>query len=137
MQIDGDQSVSVIDVAESSNNSSLKITLVGEGNTLKIEGDCRITGAIFLAHGASVWIGRNVKSTGAMAFHCHEGSIVEIGDNCLFSQNVQFRPSDAHKIFDLKTNERINHPKPIGIGKGVWVATVIRTPVVSGSFRPF
>ena len=56
-----------------------------------------------------------------MVFHCHEASVVEIGAGCLFSQSVQFRPSDAHKIFDLTTNTRINAPVPIRIGASVWV----------------
>lgn len=121
MQIIGDQATSSILVAISSQNDALKITLVGAGNRLTIDEGCKLSGAIFLANGASVHIGKNVKSTGAMAFHCHEGSMVEIGDDCLFSQNVQFRPSDAHKIFDLQTNVRINLPKPIRIGAQVWI----------------
>ncbi len=117
----GDQAGSVIQVAQSSDHPNLNVTLVGTGNTLVIEEGCVVFGAIHLANGASVHIGKQVKCSGALALMCHEGSSVEIGSNCLFSQNVQFRPSDAHSVFDLQTNKRINPPKPIKVGSGVWI----------------
>lgn len=121
MKVIGDQTGSVIDVAESSDHPNLNVTLVGTGNTLVIDEGCLVYGTIFLANGATLRIGKQVKCSGPLDFMCHEGSTVEVGSNCLFSQSVQFRPSDAHSVFDLSTNKRINAPKPIRIGNGVWV----------------
>lgn len=121
MKVIGDQTGSVIQVAESSDHPNLNVTLVGTGNTLVIEEGCVVFGTIHLANGATVRIGKQVKCSGALAILCHEGSSVEIGSNCLFSQNVQFRPSDAHSVFDILTDKRINAPKPITIGNGVWI----------------
>lgn len=122
MKVIGDQTGSVIKVAESYDHPNLNVTLVGTGNTLVIDEGCVVFGTIHLANGASVHIGKDVKTSGGIALLCHEGSSVEIGNNCVFNQNVQFRPSDAHKIFDMETNKRMNPPKPIRIGNNVWVA---------------
>jgi len=47
--------------------------------------------------------------------------VVTIGENCLMSSGITFRPSDGHAIFDLATGEVINASKPIVIGTHVWV----------------
>lgn len=46
---------------------------------------------------------------------------VTIGENCLMSSGITFRPSDGHAIFDLATGDVINPAKPIVIGDHVWV----------------
>lgn len=47
--------------------------------------------------------------------------VIEVGDNCMMSTGISFRPSDGHAIFDLETGEVLNHAKPITIGNHVWV----------------
>src|SRR5690606_26631049 len=47
--------------------------------------------------------------------------VVTIGENCLMSSGITFRPSDGHAIFDLETGEVLNHSKPIALGDHVWV----------------
>ena len=47
---------------------------------------------------------------------------IEIGEDCMFSNHIIIRTSDSHAIYSTDTNYRINHAKPIKIGKHVWVA---------------
>lgn len=51
---------------------------------------------------------------------CTDGKI-EIGENCMFSHDVELSQSDKHLIFDMNTHERINWGKDINIGNHVWV----------------
>lgn len=43
-----------------------------------------------------------------------------IGKDCLFSDNITIRTSDAHTIRDVETNEKINPDKDVIIGDRVW-----------------
>lgn len=64
-----------------------------------------------------------------------------VGNGCMFSNNIIIRTSDAHTIYDLQTNERLNPAKDIIIGNHVWIApnsrimkgAVIEDGVVVGS----
>lgn len=47
--------------------------------------------------------------------------VITIGENCMFSTGISFRPSDGHAIFDLETGRVLNHAKPITVGNNVWV----------------
>jgi acetyltransferase-like isoleucine patch superfamily enzyme len=49
------------------------------------------------------------------------GGNVLIGENCLFSQNITFRPSDVHKIYSKNNHNLINPVKDIIIQNNVWV----------------
>lgn len=49
------------------------------------------------------------------------GSNLEIGRDCMFSNNVIVRTSDSHAIYDLHINQRINKTKSISIGNYVWI----------------
>jgi len=121
MQFTGDRDEIDINIDPSTSTNDLRVISKGTGNRLTIGANCRIASHIFLANGATLQIGDRVTATGSIAFHLHEGSHVSIGDGCLFSQQISFRPSDAHKIFDIATGLRINEPRPILIGNKVWV----------------
>ncbi|WP_189538393.1 acyltransferase [Novosphingobium arvoryzae] len=122
MNVEGNASGLNASIHESTSTKNLRVIVRGSGNRLIIGEDCRIPAAhIFLADGAQLQIGSNFTCTGRFITHQHEGSEVFIGDNCLFSQEVVFRPSDAHKIIDIETGKRLNFPEPIRIDNNVWV----------------
>lgn len=59
---------------------------------------------------------------------------VTIGEDCMMSSGVTFRPSDGHAIFDLDTGEVVNHAAPIVVGDHVWIAadvTFVKGSVVA------
>ncbi|HBB2586603.1 TPA: acyltransferase, partial [Escherichia coli] len=63
-----------------------------------------------------------------------EGSEINIGSNCMLSSSVYIRNSDEHPIYDLESNERINHAKPVFIGNNVWLCEGVT--VNKGSIIP-
>lgn len=95
--------------------------LKGTDNRITIGEQCRTDLYIFAGGSSTISIGSNFRNTGKTAIHAHEGSAVEVGDDCFFLQNVVFRPSDAHKIIDLNTGKRINPPGSVKVGNHCWV----------------
>lgn len=117
----------------------------GEGNTIKIEPGTKLRRCSFHIHGNynMICIGanglfletefhieddNNVISVGDHACFCGktqlasiEGTKIEIGRDCLFSSNIQFRTGDSHSIVDNTTGGRINPSADITIGDHVWV----------------
>jgi len=53
-------------------------------------------------------------------------SKIEIGENCLFSSNVDIRNTDSHSIFDTISGKRINPAKNISIGNKVWIGAYVQ-----------
>lgn len=121
MKIEGNSDGISIQIGAGTNTDAIRVISVGSGNELSIGSNCRIAGHFFLAHGAKLLIGDNLKCTSRILCHLHEGASVRIGNGCLFASEVSFRPTDAHKIFDLETGSRINAPQPITIGNNVWI----------------
>jgi len=114
--------------------ASLRIAVVGAGNSVVIGARCVVNAYLYLAHGATIRLGEGTKMTGQLSIHAHEGSSVDIGKGCLFSNNVTIRPSDAHKIFDAASGARVNEPRPVLIGENVWVAEHVS--ILKGSVIP-
>lgn len=52
--------------------------------------------------------------------------IIEIGEDCMFSVEIELRQTDAHHIFDLESGERINRGKNINIGRHVWCGRAVK-----------
>jgi len=51
----------------------------------------------------------------------YEGGRVIIGEDCMFSHNIQLWQTDTHPIFNRKTKNRINKGRNITIGDHVWL----------------
>jgi acetyltransferase-like isoleucine patch superfamily enzyme len=119
-----------LDIADDCNVRNLAIEVRGEGNRLTIGPGCRIAGHIFLADGASVEMGAGTTALRVL-IHAHEGGRVEIGEDCMISSEVVFRPADAHPFYDMVTGERLNPPRPIVVGDHVWLGE--RAYLTSGS----
>lgn len=67
-------------------------------------------------------------------FASTEGGKIIIGDNCLFSTNIEIRNGDSHSIIDCENNYRLNHASDVEISNDVWVgANVV---ILKGSFIP-
>ncbi len=51
------------------------------------------------------------------------GNTVEIGDDCVFSDNIEIRSEDGHTIYDVVSGEIVNKSKSgVKIGKHVWIS---------------
>lgn len=51
---------------------------------------------------------------------------IKIGNNCMFSNNIEIRNTDSHPIYDLETDERINLEKDVEIKDKVWIGSGVR-----------
>ncbi len=129
--------------------------LAYERTIMDISGELLVDGNVHIAPGSRISIdkgarlkfGNNFNSTGNCTIICN--SEINIGNDCLFSWDIQLMDSDFHKIYDNK-GVCINPPKRIDIGNNVWIcskATIlkgVRIPdgcvvgagsVLSGQFR--
>lgn len=50
-----------------------------------------------------------------------EGCKIEIGDDCMLSNNIEIRNGDSHSIISLESQKRINQSCNIKIGNHVWL----------------
>lgn len=71
----------------------------------------------------SLYFGKNNFMTGTMTFIIQEYSNIIIGNNNLFSTNILFRTSDAHAIYDINQEKRINPSRNIILGDHVWLCS--------------
>ena len=70
----------------------------------------------------TVIIGDYTTFTHTVHFCVQEDNMrVDVGSDCMFSNHVTIRTSDAHPIYDTMGN-RTNLPQPVAIGEHVWVA---------------
>lgn len=100
----------------------ISIRIRGRNNTITIGSNC------YFGSGCSLWIegkdssisiGRNTTMTHSNHLNCQEASRkIEVGDDCMISNNVIIRTSDSHPIYDENGN-RVNSPMDIHIGKHV------------------
>ncbi|WP_223531067.1 acyltransferase [Pseudomonas sp. GL-R-19] len=112
-----------VKIGENCNIRALKISIQGTDNTIEIDSNCNLNGAInigIIGTGRKVKIGKNCTING-MFLNCRDQDIY-IGDDCLLSNEIKIRSSDAHKIFDSETKTQINLPhSPVVIGNHVWI----------------
>lgn len=96
--IEGDNNV--ITIVNLRRVDNLKITVDGDGGMIQMD-PFRIGNlSIGIKHGAKVVIGKGTSIEGAYILSDH-GRVVSIGDDCMFSYNVQIRTTDSHGIYDV------------------------------------
>lgn len=99
-----------------------------ERTIIDISGEMAVSGNVHIAPGSRISIdkgarlvlGKNFNSTGNVTIIC--GKEICIGDNCLFSWDIQIMDSDFHEIYDRQGN-LTNPPRAIEIGDNVWVCS--------------
>ncbi len=63
-----------------------------------------------------------------------EGEHITIGDDCMFSGDVEIRNGDSHSIVEVTSGRRINKALPVVIKDHVWLTAHVR--VLKGTFIP-
>ena len=128
----------------------LDITFAGSNNTIEVGGEplpkfafskihiegsnniVKIDSSIHPMQSLTIWVSNNNSQTIiGKNFSCLQTSIVNskepygvirIGEDCMFSNGIHIRYSDAHTIYDEETKEVLNRPiRPVEIGNHVWV----------------
>lgn len=60
-----------------------------------------------------------------------EGEKIVIGNDCMFSNDIEIRNGDSHTIIDITEQRRTNYAQPVVIGNHVWLTA--HTRVLKGS----
>ncbi len=115
-------------------NSSLKncsIQFYGKNCILEIKDNVRIRDAVFWFEdeGGRISIGPKTTMETGCQFASVEGKNIIIGEDCMFSHDVDVRTTDSHSILDMKGN-RINPSEDVVIGNHVWIG--IRVTILKG-----
>ena len=107
----------------------IKIVFFGDNSTVYIGDNCKLNQLRirskqdndFVAIGEGVTTGsNNIWTSGGGEGNSNPALIV--GDDCMFAGDVVIRNSDAHPIFDLKSDLQINMPNDIvHIEPHVWI----------------
>lgn len=110
----------------------LTLRVFGSNNKIVIEKDCYIEDLTVHIEGNNnaVVIGKNSKLCGVIKLGCIEGTKITIGEDCLFSSEIDVRTGDGHAILD-ENNTRINPSKDVIIDDHVWVG--YRAMLLKGS----
>lgn len=63
-----------------------------------------------------------------------EGTKITVGDDCMFSSDIEIRTGDSHSIINTITDKRINPSADVLIGNHVWLTAHVR--VMKGAVLP-
>ena len=63
-----------------------------------------------------------------------EGDSITIGNNCMFSEDVEIRNGDSHSIIDAVSGKRLNKAQSVIIKEHVWLTAHVR--VLKGAVIP-
>lgn len=107
------------------NNS--QVYILGNNNKVILEDHLSCYGAEFNIRqdGNIISIGKGTTFHGRAGYPVHivadEGTGIYVGEDCMFSKDIQIRSSDSHSIVDL-SGKRLNRPENVNIGNHVWVS---------------
>ena len=111
-----------------------KITLQGNNCLLVIGGGSTIVSETFFYlqdDDSKIIVGSDfTMESGHIA--STEGETISIGNDCMFSNDIEIRNGDSHSIIKAGTEERTNWAKPVTIGNHVWLTAHVR--VLKGSY---
>lgn len=108
-----------------------KFVILGNRNCIRIKKNSEFRNFIIRTDGirCRVIIGENV-SYGGGVIHAMNRTKIQIGNECLFSHDIDIRSGDGHPIFLDGMKVRYNENKDITIGKHVWLG--IRVQILKG-----
>lgn len=108
------------------------IAIFASNAKIYIGTDCNFHGvSLYIEDGGEINIGKHVTISGNTNIAVIEKRSVAIGNDCLFSANIQIRVGDSHSILDSQTGKRINPSKDVLIGNHVWVGNSVN--ILKGS----
>jgi acetyltransferase-like isoleucine patch superfamily enzyme len=112
------------------NNSKIcntNITIKGYDNKLTFEDGFDIRKANIILYGinCSICIGRNTIINGIRIVNVGKNNNIEIGQNCLFADNVEIYGSDTHSIYN-KNGDFINPECSVIICSKVWIGVHVK-----------
>ena len=113
-----------------------KIKIIGDGNRLEIKSGSTIISntSFWMQHGTNeIIIGHDSTIEGGH-LAATEGTKITVGDDCMFSSDIEIRTGDSHSIINTITDKRINPSADVVIGNHVWLTAHVR--VMKGTVLP-
>lgn len=113
-----------------------KIKIIGDGNRLEIKSGSTIISntSFWMQHGSNeIIIGHDSTIEGG-SLAAIEGTKITVGDDCMFSSDIEIRTGDSHSIINAVNEKRINPSDDILIGDHVWLTAHVR--VMKGAVIP-
>lgn len=113
----------LIEILQGSFLSDIMIFIRGNNHTLKIGENCRYKGGSvwFEDNFCQIEIGQNTTIESAHLAVTEPNKRISIGEDCMFSGEIEFRTGDSHSIIDNETKKRINMAQNIEVGNHVWI----------------
>jgi acetyltransferase-like isoleucine patch superfamily enzyme len=130
IEIDGD--ANRIEILPNARLRDVTITMEGDGHRLHIGSHVWVgAGAFrFYDRNGTILIGERTTIYDA-GFGVTEGGTISVGEDCLFSIEVDVRNGDSHSVVDAQTRARLNPAADVVIGDHVWVSQ--RVLILKGS----
>lgn len=102
--------------------TNCRFIIRGNNNLIEIGEGVRAISAEFYIEDDNnkITIGERTQLSGSAQLSCIEGTVIDVGKDCLFSSQIVFRTGDSHSVTDLEGN-RINQSKNIVINDHVWI----------------
>lgn len=124
--------------------NNVKVTIEGTGNIINIGDFTRLKNTTIYIHGnnnqinigsrcylyntdfyieddnGKINIGEHTSIDGETQFAVIEGTIINVGKDCMFSRGINIRTGDAHSILDVN-GKRINKSQSVIIGDHCWI----------------
>ncbi|MGE0784541.1 MAG: acyltransferase [Sandaracinaceae bacterium] len=110
-----------VEVGDGAHVQGLRIKFHGRGSRVILGAGCRWRGYI-IVHGDGRTVRIGARSTAIGVYIVSRGADVTIGEDCMFSRDIEVRSTDVHPIYDRETGRRINPAAAVRIGDRVWVA---------------
>ena len=113
-----------------------KIKILGDGNRLEIKSGSTIISntSFWMQHGKNeIIIGHDSTIEGGH-LAAIEGTKITVGDDCMFSSDIEIRTGDSHSIINTLSDKRINPSDDVIIGNHVWLTAHVK--VMKGSVIP-
>lgn len=103
------------------------IRIIGNNNTIEFNtgGLISYSDILVRADNAYIQVGKNSDLLSVNIVCQGRGNSVSIGDDCLFSRNIEIWNSDTHTILN-SAGDIINHSEPVKIGEHVWIGKHVK-----------
>ena len=101
----------------------LSVKMYGKNNSLEIKQDATIFGLriVIRGDGCRIVIGEHFSENINCMMTCMgKMNYILVGDDCMFSENIEIWNTDSHQITNLE-GQVINRNRPIVIGNHVWI----------------
>lgn len=107
---------------------NIEINIRGNNNVLEINENSFIQNSKIIVHGDEnkIILGKNNDIYGVKIWCFENNGKIQIGEDCLFSYDIEIRNTDSHPIYDMVTKKRLNFSRDVIIDDKVWLGAGVK-----------